>query len=170
MSKYYINEEILEVLVTAILNKTNQRIAQRIVQTVNETDTTHTPSAAAVFSAIKNIGHATMKKVVGELPSDPETNVIYLQKDSDEDPTWEMNVWIDGSWVSLGDTTVDLTNYYSHDDVEKLKEDLDLADYWKKTDIEDMKTALGIEEMIPVTEEQITAAVDAAFAATEPTI
>ena len=170
MAKYYIDENVLEVLVTAILNKTNQRIAQRIVQSVGEDDTTHTPSAAAVFNAIKNIGHATMKKIIGELPSDPETNVIYLQKDTEEDPTWEMNVWIDGGWVSLGDTTVDLTNYYSHDDVEKLKEDLGLADYWKKTDIDAMKTALGIEEMVPVTEEQIATAVDAAFAATEPSI
>lgn len=170
MGNYYLNDEILNVLITAILNKTNQRIAQRIVQTVDPADATHIPSSAAVYKAIQNIGHASMKTVVGELPVDPDEDIIYLHKDSESDPTWDMNVWIDGAWVVIGNTSVDLSGYYSKDDVETLKTDLGLDGYWAKTDVDALKTAIGYQELTPITDDMITAAVDAAFAATEPSL
>ena len=102
--------------------------------------------------------HLGIETVVGPIDSvaEPKEDMLYFQKDNEEDPTWvlyickvgeadDISTIIPVQWIPVGDTAVDLVNY------------------WRKDDIEAMKEALGMKDIVPMTTEQITSAVDAAF-------
>jgi hypothetical protein len=57
-------------------------------------------------------------EVVDALPSTGESNVIYLVDDGSG--KYIMNAYINGAWVELGTTEIDLSNYWSKDDLEAL--------------------------------------------------
>lgn len=79
-----------------------------------------------IVEAVKNIT-TFRKEVVSELPPTGEDNVIYLipnPKSSDGNSKLEY-LWIDGAYELIGSTDVDLSNYWSKDDMEIMtKEDL----------------------------------------------
>ena len=160
INKYYINEEGVKQLASDILSKVYVRITEKITSTYDKTDEVNAVTGKAVADAIKELSnkvdgltHLHIETVVGEITSvaDPDTAALYFQKDNEDDPTWVMYIYKDAQWIGIGDTSVDLANY------------------WKKTDIEEMKTALGIVEYEAISNEAITAAVEAAFAETAPT-
>lgn len=112
-----------------------------------------------LVDTVNSLTHLTIETVTGDISTvvDPQTDVMYLQRDNEEDKTWMMYIYQapavdgeEGNWINIGDTEVDLSNY------------------WSKDNIEEMREALGIHDVEPITDEQITAAVDAAFANTEP--
>lgn len=112
-----ITPSMLQLLVTQILTKVNQRVAERIVTEVTETsDALHVPSAITVFNLLKAI-EPGMKAttVTGSISSvsSPNTQTLYLQKDNADDPTWTIYLYVDGNFVAIGDTSVDLVNYWS---------------------------------------------------------
>lgn len=206
----FLDEVGTQKLAEALLSKVNTRIAERIVQEVNDSsDANHVASAAilnallkakdekiaantteigknttaigevkttvgelttkvdankeaidtattdlaALSTKVDGLTHLTIDTVTGAITSvaDPSTSVLYLQRDDEADTTWMLYIYReDGTWVNIGDTEVDLSNYWSKDDVDAMKE------------------ALGVPEMVALTEAQITAAVDAAFAGTDP--
>lgn len=122
-------KEQLQVFAKGILDKVNSRINQRIVQTMEINDTTHVPSSDAVLRAIRESHNLSTQTVIGDIDiavplEDRSTDVIYLQKDSESDPSWNMYIWVadptlhpdpDGKWVCIGDTEIDLSNYWSKD-------------------------------------------------------
>ena len=126
----------------AILTKVNSRIQDRIVSNIDETsDENHIPSALAVYTAINKMSHIKFKSHIGMIDTivDPNPTYIYLQKDDEEDKTWMMYIYQvpeteeeSGSWITIGDTEVDLSNYWSKD----------------ASDVEALKIALGIPEEI----------------------
>lgn len=58
-------------------------------------------------------------KIVDQLPSIEETNIIYLVKKSGSAPDiYDEYVFVDGKWEKIGDTEIDLSNYYTRDEVD----------------------------------------------------
>lgn len=112
----------------------------------------------ALVDTVNSLTHLTMETVTGSIDTvvEPKTDVLYLQRDSEEDRTWMMYIYQApaaegeaGTWINIGDTEVDLSNY------------------WSKDNIEEMREALGIHDAEAIPDEQIISAVDAAFANTE---
>lgn len=122
---------------------------------------------ATLREAMMGMNHWDIVAVTGELPTDPAANTIYLQRDDENDLTWEMNIVAvaeDGtkSWITIGDTSIDLANYWPKDSMDemvtamftnetfttKLAEfsaSLDLDSYWKKDDITALTAAVVAE-------------------------
>lgn len=58
-------------------------------------------------------------EIVDQLPSIGETNIIYLVKKSGSTPDiHDEYVFVDGKWEKIGDTEIDLSNYYTRDEVD----------------------------------------------------
>lgn len=55
-------------------------------------------------------------EIVDQLPSIGETNIIYLVKKSGSAP--DIYVFVDGKWEKIGDTEIDLSNYYTRAEVD----------------------------------------------------
>lgn len=110
---------------------------------------------AALDTKIGGLTHLTMEAVTGLITTvtDPKTDVLYLQRDDENDTTWMLYIYtVNGEnheWIAIGDTEIDLSGY------------------WKKTDVDEMKEALGVPQMTPITEAKITAAVETAFTNTD---
>lgn len=205
----FLDEVGIQKLSEALLSRVNTRIAERIVQEVNDaSDGNHVASAAVLNALLKakdtaiaanttaiganttaigeaktsitelgtkvddnktaidsattdlaalstkvdGLTHLTIDTVTGAIDTvvEPSTSILYLQRDDEADKTWMLYIYReDGTWVNIGDTEVDLSNYWSKDDVDAMKE------------------ALGVPEMVAMTEAQITAAVEAAFKNTD---
>lgn len=66
---------------------------------------------------ISNLANLRIE-VVNELPSTGETNVIYLVKKAGANPdVHDEYVYVEGNWEKIGNTEVDLSNYYTKDQV-----------------------------------------------------
>ena len=100
---------------------------------------------------VNSLTHLTIQTVTGAIGTvaEPKTDVMYLQRDDENDKTWMMYIYnADLGWINIGDTEVDLSNY------------------WSKDNIEEMKEPLGIHDAEAIPDENITAAVEAAFTTT----
>lgn len=180
VTKYqFLDEAGVQSLAQDLLSKVNIRVAERIVTTVDaSSDDNHVASAKTMYTMLNQAGadvtelegkvtaltakvngftHLTIQTVIGDIDeqvTEPSTSVMYFQKDNEEDKTWVIYIYATvgetPSWVVVGDTSIDLVNY------------------WAKTDIDEMKTALGIHDAEALPAATITAKVEAAFAATNP--
>jgi hypothetical protein len=148
----FLNRSGVSALSKAILTKVNSRITERIVSVIDEnSDNNHVPSAAAVYSAINKMSHVKFKTHIGSIEeiTEPNGSYIYLQRDDTSDKTWMMYVYDEElKWINIGDTEVDLSNYWSKS-----------AD-----DVEALKVALGINEEIARLEAKFDAKLDEAVA------
>lgn len=141
-----LDKEGVQILAKGILDKVNTRIAQRIVQVMDVNDDTHVPSSAAVLKAIASAHNLKIQVVVGDIDQvvpleERSTNVLYLQKDDEQDPSWNMFIWDanpdlqpdpNGKWICIGDTEIDLSNYWSKD----------------AEDMADLSAALGVDGLL----------------------
>jgi hypothetical protein len=78
------------------------------------------PSAKAVYDLmIEVLGSITRltKKVVSALPDEGEEQIIYLVATAPDSGEFSQHVYIDGEWYSLGNTKIDLSNYWAKDDL-----------------------------------------------------
>jgi len=139
----FLNKEGVSLLSKALLTKVNARIEERIVTTLDEhADNNHVPSALAVFNAINSMSHIKFKTHTGLIDevTEPNSSYIYLQRDNEADQLWMMYVYdADLGWINIGDTEVDLSNYWSKD----------------PTDVEALKLALGLPEALAALETKI---------------
>lgn len=104
-----------------------------------------------LVDTVNNLTHLTIETVEGsiETVTEPQTDVMYLQRDDANDKTWMMYIYTEANgWVNIGDTEVDLSNY------------------WSKDNIEEMREALRIHDAEAIPDEKIVAAVETAFAST----
>lgn len=136
----------LELLVTQILTKVNERIAGRIVTSISDaSDDSHVPSALAVFNFLRTFSPGLKyETVTGSLPETGEASTIYLQRDNEQDETWVMYLMIDNAWISIGDTTMDLTNYWSKSDADILALKNNILD---TTGINLIKTGISYDQL-----------------------
>lgn len=139
----FLSREGVSNLSKSLLTKVNARIQERIVSTIDETSgENHVPSAAAVFNAINKMSHIKFKTHTGSIDDliDPNPSYIYLQRDDDTDTTWMMYLYdAEHGWINIGDTEVNLSNYWSKsaEDIEALKLALGISD--NNATIEDIK-------------------------------
>ena len=192
----FLDREGVSKLSKALLTKVNSRIQQRIVPTINDlSDNDHVPSARAVYNAINKMSHIKFKTHTGNIGTivTPNPSYIYLQRDSLSDTTWMMYVYDeDIGWINVGDTEVDLSNYWSKnpDDVEALKLALGIPQEIEalKTSINDINNDMQLvkskvfdlsnelnnkvdkSQMVLFTDDDILSAVDEAYLSTMPTI
>ena len=103
---------------------------------------------SALDEKINLLKHLKIETVVGPIDSvvEPKEDMLYFQKDNEEDPTWVLYIYNSGKWIPVGDTSIDLVNY------------------WSKDDTEEIKNAIGLENVEPLTKDEINTIVDAAFA------
>ena len=100
---------------------------------------------------VNSLTHLTIETVEGPITAvaDPRTDVMYLQRDDENDTTWMMYIYTAaGEWINVGDTEVDLSNY------------------WSKDSIEEMKEALGLHDAEALPDDKIISAVESAFTST----
>ena len=96
-----------------------------------------TGAGTTVYDAIKKLDtkvdgltHLTVQTYVGDVKdiADPKSDVLYFVKADDSDQTWELyvatNITVSSvDWVNVGDTSIDLANYYRHDEITKMEDD-----------------------------------------------
>ena len=105
----------------------------------------------SLMDTVNSLIHLKIETVTGSIDTvaEPKTDVMYLQRDDENDKTWMMYIYnTELGWINIGDTEVDLSNYWSKDNIQELRE------------------ALGIHDAEPIPDEKIVAAVEAAFANT----
>jgi hypothetical protein len=80
-------------------------------------------------------------KVLEELPTEGDANVIYLipRKDSVDKNIKDEYMWIDGKWESVGTTSIDLADYTSKVEFNEVKQEND--------DLR--KRLIEVEELLP---------------------
>ena len=61
---------------------------------------------------------ALKRKIVIALPTEGEANIIYMvANDQGDNNIYDEYMWLNGEWEILGNTSVDLTNYYTKSEV-----------------------------------------------------
>ena len=98
---------------------------------------------------VAGLTHLTINVVTGDintLVTEPNTDVLYLQRDSEEDRTWMIYMYSETiGWINVGDTEVDLSNY------------------WTKDDIEEMQVALNMHNVESIPDDYISSSVNEIF-------
>jgi hypothetical protein len=121
----FLSDEGLNYFTQRIVELIGQKTQINIVGAIDADSTNQQlPGAKAVYDllheALKNIVNLKME-VVDTLPTEGESNIIYLVK-ADED-TYTQNIYAGDNWYDLGTT------------------DLDLSDQWTFKNLEDMSNA-----------------------------
>lgn len=111
-----VNTNLTQVETTTIPNA----IKAAIVDNLDTEDSNKALSATQgkiLKTMISNLANLRIE-VVSELPETGETNVIYLVKKSGTNPdTHDEYVYVEGNWEKIGNTEIDLSNYYTKDQV-----------------------------------------------------
>jgi len=104
-----VSQERVQKLVQEILGVTNARIAERIVNTINDdSDANHTPSAAAVNTALKSLNHLTQLVIASGDPADasitPNNKTLYIVRKSRTSTIATPYIWVDETtgFVNVG--------------------------------------------------------------------
>lgn len=99
----------------------NNQIKSSIVDNLESLATDKSLSAnqgRILKEMIANLANLQIE-IVDQLPSVGETNIIYLVKKSGSAPDiHDEYVFVDGKWEKIGDTEIDLSNYYTRDEVD----------------------------------------------------
>lgn len=177
----HFTENQVQAMVTMIFQYVNARISERIVQSIVAGDTKRVASADAaktytdaqideLRTAVMGMNHWDIVPVTGALPETLAEKTIYLQRDSEDDTTWEMNILTSQGVANIGRTEIDLSNYWSKDNIDGItnalfgsslfnskvsdtinaalstytNSTLDLR-YWKKDDISGMVAAVAAD-------------------------
>lgn len=177
----HFTENQVQAMVTMIFQYVNARISERIVQSVVAGDTKRVASADAaktytdaqvdeLRTAVMGMNHWDIIPVTGALPETLAEKTIYLQRDSEEDTTWEMNILTSQGVANIGRTEIDLSNYWSKDNIDgitnalfgsslfntKISDAINTAlstytdstldlRYWKKDDISGLVAAVAAD-------------------------
>ena len=104
----------------SITDETTERTNQDFQ--INQTITANYSELKAKIEAIS--GTAIKTKVVDEKPTTPENNTMYYVKKSDNN--YEIWLYTDNTWYSMGTTQVDFSNYYTKSEVDS--KDAELQD------------------------------------------
>lgn len=111
-----LSSKISQIETTAIPNA----IKAAIVDNLDTEDSNKALSATqgkVLKTMISNLANLRIE-VLNELPSTGETNVIYLVKKAGTNPdVHDEYVYVEGNWEKIGNTEVNLSNYYTKDQV-----------------------------------------------------
>lgn len=176
----HITEKQFQRALIRILQKNNERIVAHITDRVKEGDTNLIPSGDAVYKAIQKvldeaadagseaakdytdekideltetvlgINNWKYEAITGDLPEDPDTKTIYLQRDDEDDPTYIMKIYSNGKWIDIGDTSLDLVEYWKKDNIGGLTDAL-LSDPYFMSMLCTGKKDVTTSELVPQT-------------------
>ena len=130
---YSLTPATLETLVSQIFSKTDDKITAStvdflkatLVNTLNETVTEdQVPTAKAVYDMLSSLSpKLDTKLVIGNIEDveNPETTTIYINKDSEDDPTGIIYLYSNDEWIKIGDTDIDLSGYVTTEALEEYK-------------------------------------------------
>lgn len=108
--------KITQVETTTIPNAIKAAIADNL-DTEDSNKALSATQGKILKTMISNLANLRIE-VVSELPETGETNIIYLVKKSGTNPdTHDEYVYVEGSWEKIGNTEIDLSNYYTKDQV-----------------------------------------------------
>jgi hypothetical protein len=122
MPPQFIELERLTQILTEVKKFVEKEISDidipEISATISSTSTNETAAGSlAVYTWVTNAISSIEKmhkEIVASLPTTGEENILYLAGVGTEPfTTYTMHAWIGGEWVNLGDTDIDLTNYWS---------------------------------------------------------
>ena len=157
ITKYLLNEENIQKFASDIFSKFNIRLADKISSEYDPTNESVAMTGKAVSTAvseltnrINGLTHLNIEIIVGSIDSvtEPSEDILYFQKDNENDKTWSLYVYkndLDDHWILVGDTSIDLVNY------------------WKKTDTEEIKKTLRIVEHDVISPDQISTIFNSLF-------
>ena len=116
MNQNFVNIELLGQAIERTLNRAETDVDTRISPTLDENSTNDTLAGSKtiydfVTAVAAALNHVRMT-IVAALPATGETNIIYLIRQGDTS-VYKMHAWIDDKWAYLGETSIDLTNYWS---------------------------------------------------------
>lgn len=118
MAQQFLDQDGLVFLYTQIKNLIEQETQLNITTTLDGDSTNQQiPGAAAVYAFVTNtIGSLThiRMEIVATLPTTGEPNVIYLVRVGTSN-VYAQHVFINGEWIELGTTEIDLSNFWSKD-------------------------------------------------------
>lgn len=109
---------------------------KQVIADIGDADSA-TGAGDTVYDAIKTLDtkvngltHLTIETYVGSVEdiADPKTDKLYFVKADESDQTWELYVATNVTessvdWVNVGDTSVDLANYFKHGDLTAMADD-----------------------------------------------
>lgn len=117
-------------------------VSKFITKAVNDLINYYTKTEVnSLISAIKSIS----MKIVPEKPEVGESNIIYLipNAKAKTENIYDEYVYIDGKWEIIGSTEIDLSNYYTIEQINTL-----LFDYITSNDLEDILENYAKVEML----------------------
>ena len=114
----------------------------------------HTPTEEEFWQLVAEKGQngepgAVKMQVVDTLPETGETDTIYLVKKDNpgEQNLYDEYVYTDTGWEHIGDTSVDLTDYYTKDEVNDKLATISKVYYWEEGNTGEESIAI-FQEMI----------------------
>lgn len=116
LGKYATPEAVADAITTALADYATTPAVKAAITTALADYMTSGEVNAAIAAAVAAASNVQFKSVEA-LPETGEANVIYLVPSTEDSNVKNQSMWIDDQWVSLGSTTVDLTNYWSKDDL-----------------------------------------------------
>jgi len=122
MATKFLDQDGLQYLLTQLAAYIEQKTQINVVSNIDEDSTNQEIAGAkAVYDLVQAalVGITGIKmKVVTTLPTTRENNIVYLiQVDSDTYRQW---IFSGGQWFDLGIAEIDLSNYWSKEDLTAL--------------------------------------------------
>lgn len=109
--------QVLEFLRNLIAEKENVEIATFID---SESTNSQVAGAAAVYEFVTEIWGSITQisyEVVTTLPTTGVSGRIYLILIQEDPEMYQLNMYVDGDWRTVGEATLDLSNYWSKDEL-----------------------------------------------------
>lgn len=116
MTGYTTPEAVAEAITTALTDYATTESVRAAIAAALADYMTASAVSDAIAQAVANVAHIRFESVE-TLPETGEVNVIYLVPAEGDSGTKNQSMWIDGQWVSLGSTQVDLSGYWAKSDL-----------------------------------------------------
>lgn len=116
MSKYTTAEAVAEAITTALAGYATDAGVTAAISAALADYMTASAVNDAIAQALAGVSQISFE-AVDALPETGEAGVIYLTPSAEDSSVRNQSMWINGEWVPLGSTTVDLTNYWSKDEL-----------------------------------------------------
>lgn len=127
LADYVTDEGVVTAIAVALENYVRDEDMRSAIQTALQNYMTSDEIARAIEDAIGKVVRITFK-TVSQLPSTGDDNIIYLVP---SDTPGEKNIkdeymWIENAWEKIGSTSINLSNYWSKDELREMtKEELE---------------------------------------------
>lgn len=121
LENYATPEAVATAIVTALADYATDDDVTSAITTALADYMTSAEVTTAIAEAVAKAGHFTVQ-VVDALPATGVENTLYLipATDSADKNTKDEYIWVNNDWEIVGSTAVDLTNYWSKDDLKAM--------------------------------------------------